>query len=44
LSVTKNGVALTSGSGFTYDTAKKVLTVSYSGTTTLQIAGTAGIF
>jgi alpha-glucosidase (family GH31 glycosyl hydrolase) len=43
-SVTRNGVKLTSGTDFTYDSAKKLLTVSYSGATTLQIAGTAGIF
>jgi alpha-D-xyloside xylohydrolase len=43
-SVTRNGVTLTSGSDFTYDSAKKLLTVSYSGATALQIAGTAGIF
>ena len=43
-SVTRNDVKLTSGSDFTYDTAKKLLSVSYSGATTLQIAGTASIF
>ena len=43
-SVTRNNVKLTSGSDFTYDSAKKLLTVSYTGATTLQIAGTAGIF
>jgi alpha-glucosidase (family GH31 glycosyl hydrolase) len=41
--VTRNGVALTSAD-FTYDAAKKLLTVSYSGATTLEISGTASIF
>jgi alpha-glucosidase (family GH31 glycosyl hydrolase) len=41
--VVRNGVALTSAD-FTYDAAKKLLTVSYSGATTLQINGTASIF
>jgi len=41
--VTRNGVALTS-TDFTYDSAKKLLTVSYSGATTLEISGTASIF
>jgi len=43
-SVTRNGVGLTSGSDFTYDSTKKLLTVSYSGATNLQIAGTASVF
>jgi len=42
--VTRNGVTLTSGTDFTYDAAKKLLTVSYSGATTLEIAGTGSIF
>jgi hypothetical protein len=42
--VVRNGVTLSSGSDFTYDTAKKLLTVSYSGATTPQISGTASIF
>jgi len=42
--VTRNGVTLTSGTDFTYDAAKKLLTVSYSGTTTIAIAGTGSIF
>ena len=42
--VVRNGVALTSGTDFTYDAAKKLLTVSYSGATTLEIAGAASIF
>jgi alpha-glucosidase (family GH31 glycosyl hydrolase) len=42
--VVRNGVTLTSGTDFTYDAAKKLLTVSYSGATTLEIAGTASIF
>jgi len=42
--VVRNGVTLTSGTDFTYDAAKKLLTVSYSGATTLAIAGTASIF
>jgi hypothetical protein len=42
--VVRNGVALTAGTDFTYDAAKKLLTVSYSGATTLAIAGTASIF
>ena len=42
--VARNGVTLTSGTDFTYDAAKKLLTVSYSGATTLEIAGTASIF
>jgi hypothetical protein len=41
--VVRNGVALAS-TDFTYDSAKKLLTVSYSGATTLEISGTAGIF
>jgi alpha-glucosidase (family GH31 glycosyl hydrolase) len=43
-SVVRNGVTLSSGSDFTYDASKKLLTVSYSGATTLQINGTASIF
>lgn len=43
-SVTRNGVTLTPGTDFTYDSAKKLLTVSYSGATTLKINGTASIF
>ena len=43
-SVVRSGVAMSSGSDFTYDTAKKLLTVSCSGATTLQISGTASIF
>ena len=42
--VARNGVALTSGTDFTYDAAKKLLTVSYSGATTLAIAGSGSIF
>jgi alpha-D-xyloside xylohydrolase len=42
--VTRNGVTLTSGTDFTYDAAKKLLTVSYSGATTIAIAGTGSIF
>jgi alpha-glucosidase (family GH31 glycosyl hydrolase) len=42
--VMRNGVTLTSGTDFTYDAAKKLLTVSYSGATTLEIAGTGSIF
>jgi alpha-glucosidase (family GH31 glycosyl hydrolase) len=41
--VVRNGVALTSAD-FTYDAAKKLLTVAYSGATTLEISGTASIF
>jgi hypothetical protein len=37
-------VTLTSGTDFTYDAAKKLLTVSYSGATTLGIGGTGSIF
>lgn len=43
-SVTRNGVALTVGSDFSYDSTKKVLTVSFSGATNLQIGGTASLF
>jgi alpha-glucosidase (family GH31 glycosyl hydrolase) len=43
-SVVRNGLTLSSGSDFTYDASKKLLTVSYSGATTLQINGTASIF
>jgi alpha-glucosidase (family GH31 glycosyl hydrolase) len=43
-SVVRNGVTLTSGTDFTYDASKKLLTVSYSGATKLEINGTASIF
>ena len=43
-SVARNGVTLSSAGDFTYDAAKKLLTVSYSGATNLQISGTASIF
>ena len=43
-SVVRNGTTLSSGSDYTYDAAKKLLTVSYSGATTLQISGTGSIF
>jgi hypothetical protein len=43
-SVTRNGVALTVGSDFSYDSTKKLLTVSFSGATNLQIGGTASLF
>jgi hypothetical protein len=42
--VTRNGVALTSGTDFTYDATKKLLTVSFTGATTIEIAGTASVF
>ena len=43
-SVVRNGVTLTSGTDFTYDATKKLLTVSFSGATTLEVSGTASIF
>jgi hypothetical protein len=43
-SVVRNGTALSSGSDYTYDAGKKLLTVSHSGATILQISGTASIF
>ena len=43
-SVVRNGVTLTVGGDFAYDSAKKLLTVSYSGATTLQISGTGSVF
>jgi len=42
--VVRNGVTLTSGTDFTYDATKKLLTVSYSGATSLQISGSGSIF
>jgi alpha-D-xyloside xylohydrolase len=43
-SVVRNGVTLAVGTDFTYDSTKKLLTVSYTSATTLQINGTASIF
>jgi alpha-glucosidase (family GH31 glycosyl hydrolase) len=43
-SVTRNGAALTAGTDFTFDAGKKLLTVAYSGATTLVIEGTGSLF
>jgi alpha-glucosidase (family GH31 glycosyl hydrolase) len=43
-SLTRNGVALNAQTDFTYDSTKKLLTVSFSGATNLQINGTASLF
>ena len=43
-SVTLNGATLALGSGYTYDPAALLLTVSFNGATTLVLNGAAGIF
>src|SRR5262249_42234297 len=40
----RNGVALTPGTDFTYDTTRKLLTVPFSGATTLVVHGTGSVF
>jgi alpha-D-xyloside xylohydrolase len=42
--VVRNGVTLTPGTDYTYDGARRLLTVPYTGATTLTVNGTGSVF